>query len=330
MFRPLQDNWDAIDGTMPQSAEDEAVRYKVGVRWSVDSCAIDCVLMLLVWTRAWRLVADQLSMDEVSYLQEAASTARQLVAMEEWGIMATRVRSRLRNTIRHELHQANPVCFPANAYWDITQVLYALADQVPQFSCHIGIYLFCCDGNKRMGSAANVKRILGLPQVNDHQPLRTVLNEYFTPGPDILNEHVPYHEVASSIEACTRGLQCIRERSIQRIVLDRLPPILIVPTIECDQRLATRLELFTGFTFDYMDRVGTQQAAYEPRGVVFMIERNHYVIRWKCLLAREEVREYDGMNGENCTRTDNWWQDLNVINTKVCIMIYTKVEGENT
>lgn len=302
IFRRTRPDWDRVDGTMPQGQGDTDKRYKTCVKWTGNSCAVDSAIFVGLMLDAGRVQVDQISPHRKAQLPPVAAALRAIVATA-WGNLTQAQRNSLRKILREELEQLDPDRFAVGDYCDVTEVMLYCFNELPQLSWTYIRASRCTDGALIMPSGERAQRRLGITYTRQRGNLSVaeLMNAYMSWEP--LTVADCDHNGASS-HAHTRG----------KLVLDRMPPVLYLNFPEPVKREAdASLKMFESFEVIYTDTRGQQSIEYEAIGAVFMMNSDHFIVRWVDRDNPERIVTYNDMTGPGVVRTTggDWFKRLN-------------------
>ncbi len=308
ILRSIRDGWDKVDGTMPDTAEDNLIRYIVGPIWSENSCAVDCAIFCGIMLDAGRLQADQITAAAASQLPRSAHCMRRIV-WRLWGLLQPAQRSSMRNSLRVCLHEFNKERFPeAPAQLPLAEVFEACFIQLPQLSFTDVQGQQCCDGNITINNRTRPSRTHCLYATSP--PLKKCLQEIFDGRPS------PEHRAT-----CSRGPACTRRWSRRRIVLDRLPPTLIVHLPPVRKTAVEAWALFDDIKLTYQAPLEVRDITYHAVGCVLMsgtAATAHFMVVWR---ARGLFWLYDGMMNAGRVQRVASWLDVRTRGLQVIALI---------
>ena len=295
ILRNVKIGWDAVDGTQPEQKEDTYQRYTFGPTWRNNSCAVDCTLFCAIALDAGRIQLDQVTSATFSELEEPARVLRKIVC-RYWGLISQDTRDQMRDVLRQALNSVNPEAFPvAPAVLPIAEVLNCCFQGLPQLS-------FTAINSIRCGS--------GECQVSSrHRPDRYVSIFLSTPTVRAGVQSFFGEEVC---QRAPRGHGSCRNTHIQqKIILDRLPPTLIIHLPETGTVHACKRWLpFEDIEVTWRRPRGRSTTLYHTTGAVFTVGRKaatHFVVVWR---VNDSFYLYDGMVNNGEVRNISGWFDV--------------------
>jgi hypothetical protein len=308
---------------MPRGPEDERTRYVKGPDWCNNSCALDSVLMVLIWLRAWRLSIDQLDYHSSVKLTNIVQLTRSILAFGPWGSVLTEERTGLRDALRDSLYEIEPKSFPKRSFMSAIRVFETIAIGLPQLSFTMGKAHFCCDQKPGVPARFATKRVSGLLiEISEmDSTLEVALNHKYAQPLS--------HDF--QIRRCSRQASCTQTLTKQWMILDRAPPTIAIGFNNDRQKFmvnaSSSLGIFDPLTISFLFRTGIHSITYRPRGaILYLPSDKHFVARWRFTDDLESIREHDGMKGEDCIRVGSWEKGLPP-DAQVSIMIYTLYEA---
>lgn len=317
-LRNLQPTWREIDGTIPHRNDRE--RYFYGPNWKQNSCAIDCTLFCALQLDAGRIQIDQITAAKQRTLSEAARILRQVVT-RPWGTLTPTQRNQLRDILADTLSDDGSGKFVRGNYLDIHDVLLQCLGGLPQISYTTAVVKRCCDGLLCLPNSVEVRRSVGfwLTRKENHLSVQQAVQDLFAKTP------------CKSEYQCNRNEACIRSLTRFNLILDRLPPILLLhlpsPVSHQDDKI---WKLFEDLTFTYTDTTGDKKPTYTPLGCIIVQNRNHFMVRWQERYGYESIIHYDGLVSDRAHKVDGWWAGLTDeksggIRMEISVMFYIQV-----
>jgi hypothetical protein len=223
-------HWTQVDGTMPQSAADQAGRFTRGPVWSSNSCALDCFLTAALLAEGGRCQADQV---DSGFLQEVAHIPEVIhVIRKPWSLLDPSAIRKLRNMIRDTLAEYNKKDFPRNKPATFSKIFEALGLAMPQFCATWSVWSRCCgngiwhayfeDGTMRADVSVGVHSgIMGVPHAMlSGLTVQDAVQACLAPRP-VAQDH-------GNLSSC--GAEGCSDTSgeVMPVVLDRPPPMLVL------------------------------------------------------------------------------------------------------
>ncbi len=300
ILRRVGRGWQDIDGRIPRGEEDDAGRYTVGTNWDRNSCAVDSALFCGLMLDAGRIQIDQLAPSSRGKLGEPALILRRIVA-SPWGLLTQRQRDELRNVLGDGLDRADADRFRRGRFQDVIEVVQACFHRLPQVSFTEVRASRCCDGHMVVSEGQAAERTAGfyLPGNDGNASVQEMMERILGPKPTSVSTR------------CSRQNECTGTCSRFRLVLDRMPPTLLLYLPRPISEKANDVwRLFERLDVAYQDTRGGQTIQYEPVGCVMFVHGNHFVVRWKAKGEDDGIIEYDGMSGAEVSVVANWWKGL--------------------
>jgi hypothetical protein len=210
-------------------------------------------------------------------------------------------------------------------------------EELPSVSFNMIKTWTCCDNittiNMSSKGTGNVRRITGFRvgwiQEGAGVTLQDYFNWYFgrrdTDADKSEKDRVPNEKRPS----CTRGAGCTKNIDKQWVVLDRLPPLLVIfwEQSESLQDIEKR-RFFDDLSVGYCTTRATNEGrVYVCVGVIFWkwsaSNANHYVFRWKPH-GQREIWEYDGLRrgGQFGEIGSNWVSGLDLKRDQVSTLFF--------
>lgn len=294
VLRGFKEDWMRVDGTLPQQEDDMVQRYLFGSVWAKNSCAVDCALFCGIMLDAGRMQVDQITTEGMSQLPEPAQVLRKVVS-REWGLLAQTKRDQMRDVLRYSLHQYDPARFPAApALLVATDVLDTCLHSLPQLSYTDIHAVRCCDNELRVSTGATPSRVNNLTVLTP--PLQARLQASFDGRP-----------VPNSRFTCTRGEDCTRSYTTLSLVLDRMPPTLMIHLPSVSLQQSHEWGLFDDVSLTYQGPRAEARVRYRAIGCVVRLGVTgvpHFVVVWR---IQDHYICYDGLKGGKVRRTKDWF-----------------------
>jgi hypothetical protein len=303
-FREVSLGWDEIDGTVAQSDEDDELRYIRGPTNHQNSCSIDVTWNVATILNLWRVQHDQLPGSAVDQLG-LVSTLMRAMQLSPLGQLSDKQIQQSRDLLARSLQLVNPSRFPSRLFhmWVLEDVLEECLQGAPQLTFTWTLAQRCCDGRVRPSSAPKICRSTG---IKFHEGCQ-VLEEPMT-GTDGLNMWFKGEKRLDFVSTCSRGKACTQKVVSQRVIIDRLPPMLMVNYtggVNDDQRLRM---VGSHQVVYYLRNAGLQTVNYRAVGVVLQLGLNHFVTRWRNDLEEVSAEwvEWDGIKSARCRVINGW------------------------
>jgi hypothetical protein len=292
---------------MPVSDEDTSTRFSLGPTWAKNSCALDCVLTAAILLNAGRLQIDQLSVVASATLPLIPALVRRIVA-KPWGKLPTVQRNTLRDLIRKEMNKINKKSFPMKDMMYLQSTMEEVFKGLPQASfTHVPGRV--CDRGVFFEASAGIKRSTGV-EVGLDSATRPVTKIEASINEDWGPRSNPDPTKRDQLDCVHDGPACKRPPRRWPIILDRLPPVLIVYTEFAPTRRKNPgycNSLFEPFTFRHRTVAGEAEAVFKPLGFIVRKNENHFYMRW---LIEGSIKEYDGLKSEKFKDKVGWMSGL--------------------
>jgi hypothetical protein len=301
VLRSVRRGWHHVDGTMPQGDEDDRRRYTVGTNWHQNSCAADSVILCAIMLDAGRVQIDQISPSRRASLPVPADVLRQLVA-RPWGLLSQHQRDGLRDVLVDTLAHTNSELFPRHEFQSVNRLLDVGFDQLPQLSWTEITASVCCDGQLAVADTQKTRRVTGFQLMRKAEDSSTQ---------DLTND-ILGRTRSPDVTPCSLGVKCTGARFRTRLILDRMPPVLLLhlpqPISEEEEAVWKLLE---PVDLTYESSRGQKSIRYTPLGCVLMVNWTHFVVRWKAKReGRDQIIHYDGMVSAQVSEVGSWWAGL--------------------
>jgi hypothetical protein len=302
---PLKDSW-RVDGIHQFSLVDQADRFNRGPRWSNNSCALDCVLFVLVALDAGRCMADQVW---EHFPQRANDPARAVLTaiQKPWSILSSKDINRLRDKLQGELYKLDPLRHVIGKYQAASLVFDNLAACIPQFHATWGTVVRCCsEGSwqwqlvkkgsiKQVCSIGLVATIAQEARMQEAKDVESAVQLLLDPYPDDSTV------TSKMIERCKRCTYSQNVPQRQKVVLDRPPPTLILKNFQTVASFGLKSGLFDDLGLNFRvclaGGVDTIETRYVFWGCILLQGGNHFVVCFNRALRTRGVDFviYDGM-----------------------------------
>jgi hypothetical protein len=218
-----------VDGTQPFSATDQGDRFERGPRWRNNSCAIDCVLLVMLMLDMGRCRADQVSEDLLREIHTPLSQTALSVIKKPWSLLLTREITQLRDVVRTELAAFNDVRYRTGGLHGVVSMFDDLTASVAQCQATWATISRCCAAggwNFKTHSNGQVKATrTGLhipleltPQMEQAETFQATIQLLLGPFPDRSKRASTLH--------CAKCKGSGPAPEQMRIIVDRPPPTL--------------------------------------------------------------------------------------------------------
>jgi hypothetical protein len=311
ILRRIRRDWRIVDGTMPQTEEDFKKRYtKVTSqgREITNTCALDATIFCSIRLDAGRTRIDQLPMDVMSALGPVPTCMRNIVS-KYWGTETLDTRNTMRDELLRTLVKHNPAMHAAGRLQDVKTVIESCFSGLAQLSFTTIRADVCCDDIPyiRPGSTLIRRHFLEVPLklLREGHSLAVALHHLFQ-----ATGKASIPDAARSL--CSRGDLCRVEPKQAWVVMDRMPPILVVGL----QQPVT-LELEKTYRVFEVQEFGVQgpdehyPVRYKPIGCIMKHgDEHHFTARWCADRSDEDAKGimyYDGAESDQAKFAETWW-----------------------
>lgn len=199
------------------------------------------------------------------------------------------------------LKAANPTVFPRYSHLPIIPVITTGLNRLPQASYTAMVGTTCCDNILTFLPPVPAKRRTGfeVTRADPSWSLKEVMANLLGP------------RSTPQVETCTKARQCIGSRVRSLVVLDRLPPTLLLHLPEpITQKEDQVWRLFEPMELAYRTTRGMIRVRYQPVGCVVMISWDHFVVRWRNEKdGSSQILQYDGLESPNASKRPSWWEE---------------------
>lgn len=314
LLRNIKPDWSLTDGTAATTSSDTGSRYTVGAPYDNNSCAIDVCLFIGIFLGVGRVQGDQISFQAASDLPPPAYLLR-VIASSRWGEISSTERGKLRDVLRQSLAEYDNVTFPAGRFLSIQDVFTCLFTGSPLVSSTSVRGYVCCNNRVYIAETVKIKR-----QVSWQLP--------FLNGSSIessLNALLSSDQHSDKAEPCST--HCARNPKGQLLVLDRLPPILVIGCSDTLWNIALGNGNGKGLdeiSIQYRSPTQLESIKYRFCGVVLHHGQNHFIIR---VLYDGKTIEYDGLNTEGRAMECSGWQSGLPRSIRTCLLLYTCISS---
>lgn len=301
VLRSVRSGWDHTDGTVAH--HDDEHRYRFGPSWNNMSCALDSILFCAIQLNAGRTQIDQISPASLTALTEPARILRH-ISSSPWGTLEQGQRDRARDYLAESLVKVDSRRFGRGTYMAIYDVAEVVLSGLPQLSHTATKSGVCCDGVLGLAMERPITRDVGF-----HLPGHTTDRKSME---DVIRGLMTDSRHSSDREPCSNGDRCDRSRQSGLLILDRLPPILLLYLPDAVSKKEDQFrKCFTPQHISYRDTRGRSNVVYMPLGCVILLNGNHFVVRWmRGGSASAEILHYDGMKSPEVTVVRGWWDGL--------------------
>ena len=301
ILRQIRETWHYVDGTVPRGDHDDKLRYNMGPRWFKNSCAIDSALFCAIMLDAGRIQVDQISPAQLACLGQPAGALRRIVS-KPWGVLSQTQRDGLRDVLADALTHTDPRRFPRHSPHSIDEVLKICFDRLPQLSFTGVKAHICCNDELTIKGSQSATREIGfyLQRPRENMSVQDVLQS-------MLSRRAPKHKIPCDDSGC-----CTGPRFSIRLILDRMPPILLTYALApISEKENKTFQLFKRLELIYYTTRGEQTIRYSPLGCVIILDWGHFVVRWRTVEdGQEQIIHYDGMTSSKATKVKGWWAGL--------------------
>lgn len=238
--------------------------------------------------------------------------------------MEETLRDQNRDTMVSILAGCFPDHFQKGGYADVKLGLEHCFIGLPQLSFTMIKARVCCDRRMVVYGDHQAKRFhyYALQTANPHVSTQGLLASWLRRRP--LPTHAP--------QDCTSMAACTRKQERVNLVIDRMPPTLMVlvpvPTTQSED---TRWKHFEPLDLTYETTRGSSKVSYEPVGCIMMRNWNHYIVRWKARNEHPEgqpIVHYDSLENPNISYKKDWWDGvIKSSQTGVVTLFYRQVQN---
>jgi hypothetical protein len=271
---------------------------------------------------AGRTQVDQISPADRRGLCLPAWILRRIVS-KPWGVLSQTQRDGLRDVLADALAHTDPGRFPRHSFHGIDPVLKTCFDGLPQLSFTEVKAHVCCGDGLTVTESQPAKREIGiyLQRPRENMSVQEVLQF-------LLGRRAAKHKIP-----CNESGRCVGPRFSVRLILDRMPPVLLAhTTTPISEKDNETYRLFEPLELTYRSTRGEQTIRYSPLGCVIELNWNHFVVRWRTVEdGREQIIHYDGITSPKATKVPGWWTGIRGADeegksgTGVVVAFYEKV-----
>jgi hypothetical protein len=295
IYRRTEQDWFKIDGTMPQRERDTLSRYTLGPIWKSNSCAIDATIVAAVMLDAGRMQVDQMTVGAVRALPAPTQVVRHIVC-REWGLLSHGKRERMRDELRGTLEKFNPDVFAtASGLLPVAEVL-DICLKIPQLSLTDIVAARYCDEQLTLSIGTNPSHV----------------NSYYVSAPIQPNLQALFEDQQYLLppEDCPLGKQCTFNHMKKTIILDRLPPTLMVHLNgNVDERVSQSEQLFEDVAISYSDPKKEFHMVYRVVGCIMVTGTGsaaHFIVVWR---VGHRFLLFDGLQNQGeAIILDGWFR----------------------
>lgn len=294
--RPIKPGWNEIDGTLCYDDRGSMKRYTLGPPWSNNSCAVDCALYCAIMLDIGRIQIDQVSTRALKELPVPTAVTR-FIVQSDWSRNSTTSLAQQRDYLRECLYEYDPARFPvAPKHLPIAEVLRVCLQSPQMTFTDIGA-LLCCDRDLRASNKVRPHQDNSVYVLGDH--IQTYIQELL----DLRTTERPEDWRCTGNPPCTR-----KDVKKVKLVLDRLPPTLMVHTDPQDRGRCNRNRVFDDLTLRYRRPRTVVTTSYRAVGCVTMSGSggtSHFKVVWR---TPNGFLKYDGLIDEGkAQRIDSWF-----------------------
>jgi hypothetical protein len=290
---------------MPQTDRDNSLRYRIpAATQGNNTCAIDATLFAAIRLDLGRTQVDQLTLRQVRALEQAPKMVRSMLS-QEWSSLSIQARDKQRDLLARALAEYPTLKFPLRQFLSVTEVVHVCFRGFPQLYYTSVVASVCCDYKPRPNPAMEVSHEHAFAFSGDKRTVQEDLIATFA-----------VHRLSPTDDPmpnCSKGSDCKKRRWGVKLVLDRLPPVLIVTlSALLESSTSNPPANFANIRFSYMSRSGLVRVEYEAVGCILLVGRGHYIVRWRAERPGETHGKIINFNGMpvgtgRITWLDNWY-----------------------
>jgi len=295
--------WHQYDGTVNQ--HNLINRYARIVELDNNSCALDAVLCIGIYSRAAVQQVDAISFAEYRRLTPAQKKFRELMALP-WGRMKKEARhSEKEHWMMLIAQEAKSSDDSVQRCQDVEDIVRRSFKDLPSFSFSCTEASWCCGTGPEVYGSHRIQKltVLSLPYGDTNTTLEDRINSIFLSSQD-----------KQRPAGCGRT-GCNKEAQSAKLILDRLPPMLAIclggDSVEVLK--TTQCKLFNDISIGYQGVKGWRKRSYSVDGIIVSIGRNQdcFVTRYKGQGSYENsIIEYNSLKSDRVKRRKSWVDGL--------------------
>lgn len=283
LYAPVEPKWRSIDGTAPHSQLDTSRRYNRIPRRDASErdkrTALDCVMRVLLDLDVWRCQGGQMYLLEMRKLSESVRFVREMMLFPV-GILTQGHLVEIRDCIAQALLDGQWTSLTETGRWELTDTMMACIEDLPLFGWTFTSGFKC--GATRI--APKKSKWVGLEEVRKQNVVSLQAKEIQSGSSlqHLLAEKLGGRafgedKLGRVVHECDRGQPyhiCTGRHVVHNIVLDRLPPVLVVQVTEDASSMLDLLDaedrrFVHPFQLTYETADKTNDIWYEPVAAVY-------------------------------------------------------------
>jgi hypothetical protein len=282
-----------VDGTVRYSDGEEHDRMLRGPSWANNCCAFTVAFMCALWSNLGRKVCDQLPQSRLRELSEPARLVRYVIA-REWSSQTLAQRNGYRDVLIKCLEKYEPQTWGGLAKGEFAPALPLIKlfyEGAPQMT-YTSLYGYrCCDDVWSYQNGTNPRSQIGINSIPKGRDFADAINKQLA------------GRVKTSSSVCSRGDKCTKQRRRTPLILDRLPPSLVVKCPHKSMEAAVAGGAFKELGIIYTDKHGSKVTVrYRPYLAVYLA-KSHFHAR---VNRGGEIWEHDGFHGGEAYSVGGW------------------------
>lgn len=315
------ETWDNFEHTRDISILQD--RYKHFTTLESNSCGPDCILFAGIYSGAIIRQHDAISFNALLKLNGPQLRFR-LILTAHWGLLSLQNRNKARNAFADSIHESLKQRNIAHSSreTDVQDLIgYSFAG-IPSYSYTTSKGYICCDRIMKINPESRSTTITDiLITCRDDATLEQVINDSFS------RSKVPNSRIRHT---CTNK-GCKGNLKVVYVVLDRLPPILIISIMNNNLTIerAKVAKVFSRLKVKFRGKKNARVKEYKIEGVILLrtiaAQRNHFFCRWNGISPyKNRVIEFDSLVKDEPYPVPSW-EDNIAQDTIIRILFYRVV-----
>ena len=311
LLSPIRATWNEKEGTIQDDAMFRNRYSQFPIRSAeLMTCGPDTILFAAIYSGAGIRRCDAISFGQMRGLSTAQKLLRLLLVNKLENIRGAA--NLFNGVLKGELG------LPEDAMMDISTALPLCFESLQSFSFTTVEGYICCDRTFRLLRTTKIHRRAIVPLNSLKSSVESATNAFF--GSRVV------------LDGASCGRQdCENEKKeyFRHVVLDRLPPWLIVSTAATWKGTDPGWWLHESINVRYRTTKRLKRKTYKLKGLIYHVDGNHYIARWE---GRDQfdgvIVEYDSTSTTtSLRRAHNWWpRSFTKREATPCAVFYQQVE----
>lgn len=298
----VRDGWSHLSITSPMGKRDEEERYTKALTPTGTNCGLNVVFAIGIRLQLGRIQRDVTSPQYLRSLHVPTQTFLHILA-GPFGVAPQDRRDEAGAIMERSLENFDGAKFPRGQFVAVQAVLDILCYRVPQVTWNEVKTYTCCDGDP----------VVRLPRKEkSYSSLYVWLRQGEYVG-ECIQRHFKDSFYGKIDGVCTQGVRCNRvPLQRPRVLVDGSNPSRLIVHFDADSGISWgadeqgRLRVFENISLETWSLNGVFSNEYEVIGAIFVVNDNHFVLRWR---AKDDSGKTTLLHFDDgkYTNINKWW-----------------------